>query len=69
MEVFQLIEQLNEVDYQLISTALRKLLVEETCRLSKENASDREWTVLNRIDSTLIKCQFLEINLKNNGNN
>ena len=64
-----MIEQLNEVDYQLISTALRKLLVEETCRLSKENASDREWTVLNRIDSTLIKCQFLEINLKNNGNN
>ena len=64
-----MIEQLNEVDYQLISTALRKLLVEETCRLSKENASDREWTVLKRIDSTLIKCQFLEINLKNNGNN
>ena len=64
-----MIEQLTQEEYQLIATALRKLLVEETCRLAKENASDREWTVLNRIDSTLIKCQFLEINLKNNGNN
>ena len=65
--LFQLIEQLTQEEYQLITTALRKLLVEETCRLEKENASDREWEVLNNIDNTLIKCQFLELNLRNNG--
>ena len=61
-----MIDKLTPQDYQLLVTVLRQKYIDETCRLAKENASDREWDTLNDLDRLMIKCQFLEIQERDN---